>query len=133
MMFVTFSAFLPTAVAHGSSSVFGARTVTFIGLYLVAIGIGGVRSSLLPFGAEQLDDDNVHGGPGERLSSAGSSTSALTSAPSSQTSSSCGSRTTSAGASALLPPPPSPPSWPERRCSATSHSWSYSMPRRRTP
>ncbi|RCV07914.1 hypothetical protein SEVIR_1G289500v4 [Setaria viridis] len=58
MMSVTFSAFLPTAAVLGGSSVFGAQTVAFIGLYLVAIGSGGVRSSLLPFGAEQFDDDN---------------------------------------------------------------------------
>jgi hypothetical protein len=45
--------------ALGGSSVFGAGTVTFIGLYLVAIGSGSVRSSLLPFGVEQLDDVNV--------------------------------------------------------------------------
>ncbi|KAF7079923.1 hypothetical protein CFC21_084084 [Triticum aestivum] len=43
MMLVTFSAF----------------TVAFAGLYLVAIGCGGVRSSLLPFGAEQFDDDSA--------------------------------------------------------------------------
>ncbi|KAJ1280581.1 hypothetical protein BS78_04G243600 [Paspalum vaginatum] len=59
MMFVTFSAFLPTAAVLGGTSVFGANTVAFIGLYLVAIGSGGVRSSLLPFGAEQFDDDNA--------------------------------------------------------------------------
>ena len=59
MMFVTFSAFLPTAAVLGGSSVFGAQTVAFVGLYLVAIGSGGVRSSLLPFGAEQFDDDNA--------------------------------------------------------------------------
>ncbi|PAN07742.1 hypothetical protein GQ55_1G352300 [Panicum hallii var. hallii] len=58
MMFVTFSAFLPTAAVLGGSSMFGAQTVAFVGLYLVAIGSGGVRSSLLPFGAEQFDDDN---------------------------------------------------------------------------
>ena len=52
-MFVTFSAFMPTA------AVLGAKTIAFFGLYLVAIGSGGVRSSLLPFGAEQFDDDNV--------------------------------------------------------------------------
>ncbi|PAN06850.1 hypothetical protein PAHAL_1G292600 [Panicum hallii] len=59
MMFVTFSAFLPTAAALGGSSVLGAQTVAFVGLYLVAVGSGGVRSSLLPFGAEQFDDGNA--------------------------------------------------------------------------
>ncbi|CAL5019016.1 unnamed protein product [Urochloa decumbens] len=50
MILVTTSAFLPTAAA---------KTVAFVGLYLVAIGSGGLRSSLLPFGAEQFDDDNA--------------------------------------------------------------------------
>ncbi|KAG8059760.1 hypothetical protein GUJ93_ZPchr0002g25426 [Zizania palustris] len=65
MMLVTFSAFLPTAAlcsaAVGAScgTVAAAQTVAFIGLYLVAVGSGGVRSSLLPFGAEQFDDDNA--------------------------------------------------------------------------
>jgi len=59
MMFVTFSAFVPTAAVLGGTSVFGAKTIAFFGLYLVAIGSGGVRSSLLPFGAEQFDDDNA--------------------------------------------------------------------------
>jgi solute carrier family 15 (peptide/histidine transporter), member 3/4 len=59
MIMVTFSVFLPTATVLGGSSVFGAQTVAFAGLYLVAVGSGGVRSSLLPFGAEQFDDDNA--------------------------------------------------------------------------
>ncbi|XP_062221014.1 protein NRT1/ PTR FAMILY 8.3-like [Phragmites australis] len=59
MMLVTFSAFLPAATVLGGTSVFGAQTIAFLGLYLVAVGSGGVRSSLLPFGAEQFDDDNA--------------------------------------------------------------------------
>ncbi|KAL5214540.1 hypothetical protein ABZP36_003692 [Zizania latifolia] len=65
MMLVTFSAFMPTTAlcsVVGSSCqqpVFGARTIAFIGLYLVAFGSGGVRAALLPFGAEQFDDDNA--------------------------------------------------------------------------
>ncbi|OEL24968.1 Protein NRT1/ PTR FAMILY 8.3 [Dichanthelium oligosanthes] len=59
MILVTFSAFLPTATVLAGSSMFSAQTVAFVGLYLVAIGSGGVRSSLLPFGAEQFDDDNA--------------------------------------------------------------------------
>ena len=58
MMFVTFSAFVPTAAVLGGTSVFGAKTIAFFGLYLVAIGRGGVQSSLAPFGVEQFDDDN---------------------------------------------------------------------------
>ena len=42
MMFVTFSAFVPTAAVLGGTSVFGAKTIAFFGLYLVAIGRGGV-------------------------------------------------------------------------------------------
>ncbi|XP_025817868.1 protein NRT1/ PTR FAMILY 8.3-like isoform X2 [Panicum hallii] len=59
MILVTFSAFMPTATVLATSSVFSAQTVAFVGLYLVAIGSGGVRSSLLPFGAEQFDDENA--------------------------------------------------------------------------
>ncbi|KAG2660842.1 hypothetical protein PVAP13_1KG463200 [Panicum virgatum] len=59
MILVTFSAFMPTATVLATSSVFSAQTVAFVGLYLVAIGSGGVRWSLLPFGAEQFDDDNA--------------------------------------------------------------------------
>ena len=70
MMLVTFSAFLPTTTAAlcaaGASCSTAAgtwavssQTIAFVGLYLVAIGAGGVRSSLLPFGAEQFDDQNA--------------------------------------------------------------------------
>uniref|UniRef100_A0A0D9VJU4 Major facilitator superfamily (MFS) profile domain-containing protein n=1 Tax=Leersia perrieri TaxID=77586 RepID=A0A0D9VJU4_9ORYZ len=71
MMLVTFSAFLPTATDAlcaagaaascdtGTGGVVAAQTVAFVGLYLVAIGSGGVRSSLLPFGAEQFDNDDA--------------------------------------------------------------------------
>ncbi|KAL6631277.1 hypothetical protein ACP70R_028127 [Stipagrostis hirtigluma subsp. patula] len=59
MILVTFSAFLPAATALGGASVLSVQTVAFLGLYLVAIGSGGIRSSLLPFGAEQFDDDNA--------------------------------------------------------------------------
>ncbi|KAG8039975.1 hypothetical protein GUJ93_ZPchr0028g29042 [Zizania palustris] len=65
MMLVTFSAFLPTTALCGvvgascQQPVFGAQTMAFIGLYLVAFGSGGVRAALLPFGAEQFDDDNA--------------------------------------------------------------------------
>ncbi|KAE8796979.1 Peptide transporter PTR2 [Hordeum vulgare] len=70
MMLVTFSAFVPTTTAAlcaaGASCAgttgtwpLSSQTVAFMGLYLVAIGCGGVRSSLLPFGAEQFDDDSA--------------------------------------------------------------------------
>ncbi|KAL6634964.1 hypothetical protein ACP70R_027635 [Stipagrostis hirtigluma subsp. patula] len=58
MILVTLSAFLPTAAVLGGASMFSVQTVAFLGLYLVAIGSGGIRSSLLPFGAEQFDDDD---------------------------------------------------------------------------
>ncbi|KQK06833.1 protein NRT1/ PTR FAMILY 8.3 [Brachypodium distachyon] len=59
MIVVTLTAFMPAPAevcTPGSSCVTGNATLPFIGLYLVAIGSGGVRSSLLPFGAEQFDD-----------------------------------------------------------------------------
>uniref|UniRef100_A0A453PBS1 Major facilitator superfamily (MFS) profile domain-containing protein n=1 Tax=Aegilops tauschii subsp. strangulata TaxID=200361 RepID=A0A453PBS1_AEGTS len=56
MMLVTFSAFVPTTTGTWGLS---SQSVAFVGLYLVAIGCGGVRSSLLPFGAEQFDDDSA--------------------------------------------------------------------------
>ncbi|EES11361.1 hypothetical protein BDA96_06G219900 [Sorghum bicolor] len=63
MMLVTFSAFLPTTELCGVGSschpVLGSQNVAFLGLYLVAFGSGGVRAALLPFGAEQFDDDNA--------------------------------------------------------------------------
>jgi len=63
MMFVTFSAFLPTTELCGVGSschpVLGSQNIAFLGLYLVAFGSGGVRAALLPFGAEQFDDDNA--------------------------------------------------------------------------
>nr|AAP70034.1 nitrate transporter NRT1;2 [Oryza sativa Japonica Group] len=65
MMLVTFSAFLPTTAlctVVGSSCqqpLLGAQTIAFLGLYLVAFGSGGVRAALLPFGADQFDDDNT--------------------------------------------------------------------------
>ena len=70
MMLVTFSAFVPTTTAAlcaagascaGTAGTWGlsSQSVAFVGLYLVAIGCGGVRSSLLPFGAEQFDDDSA--------------------------------------------------------------------------
>ncbi|PAN39874.1 hypothetical protein PAHAL_7G275900 [Panicum hallii] len=63
MMLVTFSAFLPTTDLCGVGSschpLLGAKNVAFLGLYLVAFGSGGVRAALLPFGAEQYDDDNA--------------------------------------------------------------------------
>ncbi|KAL6911776.1 hypothetical protein ACP4OV_000581 [Aristida adscensionis] len=58
MILVTLSAFMPTAAVFSGTSVMSAQTIAFLGLYLVAIGSGGIRSSLLPFGAEQYDDDN---------------------------------------------------------------------------
>ncbi|KAJ3707065.1 hypothetical protein LUZ61_010770 [Rhynchospora tenuis] len=64
---VTLSAFLierqvicdakPCDPTNGLNSI-----LFFLGLYLVAFGVGGIRSSLLPFGADQFDDRN----PSER-------------------------------------------------------------------
>ncbi|CAN6229399.1 unnamed protein product [Urochloa humidicola] len=64
MILVTFSAFLPTtdlcvvgSLCH--NPMLSAQNVAFLGLYLVALGSGGVRAALLPFGAEQFDDANA--------------------------------------------------------------------------
>lgn len=37
------------------------EAVLFIGLYLVALGVGGIKGSLPPHGAEQFDEDTTHG------------------------------------------------------------------------
>ncbi|KAK3123712.1 hypothetical protein QOZ80_8AG0634890 [Eleusine coracana subsp. coracana] len=63
MILVTFSASLPSSdfcgVGTSCQSLFGAKNVAYLGLYLVAFGSGGVRAALLPFGTEQFDDDNA--------------------------------------------------------------------------
>lgn len=56
MLLVTFSAFLPVVA---SPLFISTKTLAFVGLYLVALGSGGIRSSLLPFGAEQFDDTSA--------------------------------------------------------------------------
>jgi solute carrier family 15 (peptide/histidine transporter), member 3/4 len=60
---VTLSAFLieyqVTCNTNLCDSTNGLNNILFfLGLYLVAFGIGGIRSSLLPFGADQFDDRN---------------------------------------------------------------------------
>ncbi|KAJ9567279.1 hypothetical protein OSB04_003245 [Centaurea solstitialis] len=39
----------------------GKQALLFIGLYLVALGVGGIKGSLPPHGAEQFDEDTTHG------------------------------------------------------------------------
>ncbi|CAH9146676.1 unnamed protein product [Cuscuta epithymum] len=47
---------VPCEQVHGSQA-----AMLFIGLYLVALGVGGIKGSLPPHGAEQLDDETVEG------------------------------------------------------------------------
>lgn len=64
MIIITVSAFAPSLKpppCEGSSCQPATRTqnlVFFSGLYLAALGCGGVRSALLPFGADQFSDEN---------------------------------------------------------------------------
>lgn len=49
----------PTSVCR---EVHGAKALMLYGgLYLVALGVGGIKGSLAPHGAEQFDEDNVSG------------------------------------------------------------------------
>lgn len=49
----------PTSVCH---EVHGAKALMLYGgLYLVALGVGGIKGSLAPHGAEQFDEENVSG------------------------------------------------------------------------
>lgn len=61
MILVTLSAFLiehqVTCNTNLCDSTNGLNSILFfMGLYLVAFGSGGIRSALLPFGADQFDD-----------------------------------------------------------------------------
>ncbi|KAG6501582.1 hypothetical protein ZIOFF_041465 [Zingiber officinale] len=59
MVTVTSSAFSATSKSSDceGGSCHSSSTFLFCGLYLVAIGSGGVKAALLPFGAEQFDDE----------------------------------------------------------------------------
>nr|GMD29672.1 protein NRT1/ PTR FAMILY 4.6-like [Ipomoea batatas] len=46
----------PCSQVHGSQA-----AMLFAGLYLVALGVGGIKGSLPPHGAEQLDEDTAQG------------------------------------------------------------------------
>lgn len=46
----------PCEHVHGSKA-----ALLFIGLYLVALGVGGIKGSLPAHGAEQLDENTPHG------------------------------------------------------------------------
>ncbi|TVU31263.1 hypothetical protein EJB05_22944 [Eragrostis curvula] len=57
MITLALSASLPAVVSLAIR-----RAVAFLGLYLVALGVGGIKPCVSPFGAEQFDDAE----PGER-------------------------------------------------------------------
>ncbi|XP_020083670.1 protein NRT1/ PTR FAMILY 8.3-like [Ananas comosus] len=69
MSVITLSALLPSLKPLSSngysctSAIEAQKLLFYSGLYLIAFGSGGVKSSLLPFGASQFDDEN----PTERL------------------------------------------------------------------
>ena len=63
MVLITVATFLPSASilcdVNSCLSSNGTQTVIFFaGLYLTAVGCGGVRSALLPFGANQFNNEN---------------------------------------------------------------------------
>ncbi|XP_074316984.1 protein NRT1/ PTR FAMILY 4.6-like isoform X2 [Silene latifolia] len=52
----------PTATNKGCGEVAGGKAAAlFIGLYLVALGVGGIKGSLPPHGAEQFDENSADG------------------------------------------------------------------------
>lgn len=56
MILVTLSALTSASIKESNAT---QNVIFFSGLYLLAIGCGGVRSALLPFGADQFDDRNL--------------------------------------------------------------------------
>ncbi|KAM0825072.1 hypothetical protein ACQ4PT_069811 [Festuca glaucescens] len=63
MVLITVGACIPSAPAlcnlsSCSSSKGTQNVIFFLGLYLTAVGCGGVRSALLPFGADQFNNEN---------------------------------------------------------------------------
>ncbi|XP_010483984.1 PREDICTED: protein NRT1/ PTR FAMILY 4.7 [Camelina sativa] len=50
-----------TVQAHEHSTEPWSRVVLFVGLYLVALGVGGIKGSLPPHGAEQFDNETPSG------------------------------------------------------------------------
>ncbi|KAM3192903.1 hypothetical protein ACQJBY_069838 [Aegilops geniculata] len=71
MLMTAFSAYLPLLVKNGvafrgltsSNMVSVQEFVLFLGLYMIAVGLGGLRPCLMSFGADQFDD----GDPAERV------------------------------------------------------------------
>ncbi|KAG0502891.1 hypothetical protein HPP92_002963 [Vanilla planifolia] len=61
-LIVTFSATIqgskPFIYKRYSPTTGSQKQTLFVGLYLIALGSGGVKSSLLPLGADQFDDNN---------------------------------------------------------------------------
>ncbi|VAI91121.1 unnamed protein product [Triticum turgidum subsp. durum] len=62
MLMTAFSAYLPLLVKNGLTSsdmVTVQGFVLFVGLYMIAIGLGGLRPCLMSFGADQFDDGDL--------------------------------------------------------------------------
>uniref|UniRef100_A0ACD6AGF9 Uncharacterized protein n=1 Tax=Avena sativa TaxID=4498 RepID=A0ACD6AGF9_AVESA len=63
MLMVALSAYLPLLAKNGAPFTSSSQEIVlFLGLYMIAVGIGGLRPCLMSFGADQFDD----GDPTER-------------------------------------------------------------------
>lgn len=57
MILTALSAYLPLLVKNGISNVVSVQDfILFLGLYIIAVGVGGLRPCLMSFGADQFDD-----------------------------------------------------------------------------
>ncbi|XP_037468891.1 protein NRT1/ PTR FAMILY 8.3-like [Triticum dicoccoides] len=57
MILTALSAYLPLLVKNGISNVVSVQEfILFLGLYIIAVGVGGLRPCLMSFGADQFDD-----------------------------------------------------------------------------
>jgi peptide/histidine transporter 3/4 len=68
MVMTALSAYLPLLVKSGaeftsSNMVSAQEFILFLGLYMISVGLGGLRPCLMSFGADQFDD----GDPSERV------------------------------------------------------------------
>uniref|UniRef100_A0A0E0AE39 Uncharacterized protein n=1 Tax=Oryza glumipatula TaxID=40148 RepID=A0A0E0AE39_9ORYZ len=64
MLMAALSALLPLLIKDTSSMASAQEIILFLGLYMIAFGVGGLRPCLMSFGADQFDD----GDTSERIS-----------------------------------------------------------------